>query len=103
MEKLRPNSDRQSEIRISNSAILPPMAAKPRIAIVGPGNLGNALAVSLSKAGYRVSEVVSREGRAARQRARHLANRVGARATTTSRPNLTAQIVWLCWPARGIA
>ena len=79
------------------------MAAKPRIAMVGPGSLGSALAVSLSNAGYRVSEVVSREGRASRQRARRLANRVGARATTTNRPALTAQIVWLCVPDREIA
>src|SRR5207302_651065 len=94
-------SNQKSEI--SNSAILPRMAAKPRIAMVGPGSLGSALAVSLSNAGYRVSEVVSREGRASRQRARRLANRVGARATTTNRPALTAQIVWLCVPDREIA
>ena len=88
---------------MSNSAILPRMTAKPRIAIVGPGSLGSALAVSLRKAGYRISEVVSREGKKSRRRASRLARAVGGRATTTNHPNLTAQIVWLCVPDREIA
>src|SRR5438105_14495491 len=83
---------------MSNSAILPRMTAKPRIAIVGPGSLGSALGVSLRKAGYRISEVLSREGKKSRRRASRLARAVGARAATTDHPNLTAQIVRPCVP-----
>jgi predicted short-subunit dehydrogenase-like oxidoreductase (DUF2520 family) len=79
------------------------MSAKPSIAIVGPGSLGSALAISLRRAGYRISEVVSREGKRTRQGARRLAKAVGARATTTKHPNLTAKLVWLCVPDREIA
>ena len=79
------------------------MAAKLRIAIVGPGSLGSALAISLRKAGYRISEVVSRAGKQSRQRARRLAKMVGARATTTNHSGLTAEVVWLCVPDREIA
>ncbi|HKS96119.1 MAG TPA: DUF2520 domain-containing protein [Terriglobia bacterium] len=79
------------------------MAGRPKIAIVGAGKLGTALAESLHAAGYRISEVVSREASASRRRARVLARRVSARATTMRRPELTAEIVWFCVPDRAIA
>jgi len=74
-----------------------------KIAIVGAGNLGSALAVSLREAGYAVSEIVSREGKSSRQRARALARRVGARATTASKPEISASVVWFCVPDQEIA
>jgi predicted short-subunit dehydrogenase-like oxidoreductase (DUF2520 family) len=76
--------------------------AKPTIAIVGAGNLGTALAVSLHAAGYTVREIISREGKSSRQHARALARRVGARATTLRDPKITADVVWLCVPDRAI-
>jgi predicted short-subunit dehydrogenase-like oxidoreductase (DUF2520 family) len=76
---------------------------RPRIAIVGAGSLGAALAVSLSSAGYSVSEIVSREGKASRQRAGRLARQSLARATTLRNPEITANVVWLCVPDRDIA
>ncbi|MGC2193897.1 MAG: Rossmann-like and DUF2520 domain-containing protein [Terriglobales bacterium] len=80
-----------------------PMEVWPKIAIVGAGNLGSALAVSLRAAGYRVSEVVSRSGSSSRQRARALARRVGARPAVTGDPDITARVVWLCVPDGEIA
>jgi predicted short-subunit dehydrogenase-like oxidoreductase (DUF2520 family) len=79
------------------------MAAKPSIAIVGPGSLGSALAVSLHNAGYHISEVLSRGKGGSRQRARRLAASVGAQVMTGKNGNLTAQVVWLCVPDRAIA
>ncbi len=75
----------------------------PRIAIVGAGNLGTALAVSLNSAAYCVREIVSREGKASRRRAGMLARQVGARATTLHNPEISADLVWLCVPDREIA
>ena len=82
--------------------MLPTMKAKPTIAIVGAGNLGNALAISLHTAGYAVREIISREGKSSRQRARALARRVAARATTLRNPEITADVIWLCVPDREI-
>ena len=76
---------------------------RPKIAIVGAGNLGTALAVSLNSAAYSVSEIVSREGKASRRRAAMLARQAGARATTLRDPDITANLVWLCVPDRNIA
>lgn len=73
------------------------------IAIVGPGNLGTALALSLSSAGYSVSEIVSREGKASRRRAGMLANQVHASATNVRNPEITADLIWLCVPDRDMA
>jgi predicted short-subunit dehydrogenase-like oxidoreductase (DUF2520 family) len=79
------------------------MAAKPRIAIVGPGRLGNALAAELRRAGYRFSEMVSRSSPASRRKARSLARTVHAARTATVGAALTADLVWICVPDREIA
>jgi predicted short-subunit dehydrogenase-like oxidoreductase (DUF2520 family) len=68
---------------------------------VGAGNLGSALALSLRAAGYVVSEIVSRKESS--RRARGLARRVGARATIIRKPEITAEVVWLCVPDGAIA
>ncbi len=70
--------------------------AKPTIAIVGPGNVGSALALSLGKAGYRITEVISRDLPESRARARRLARKTGARAATQADAALHADVVWLC-------
>jgi len=72
------------------------MAAKPSIAIVGPGNVATALALSLRKAGYRITEVVSRDLPDSRARARLLARKTGARAATHADAALHADVIWLC-------
>lgn len=77
------------------------MRSKLTIAIVGAGSLGQALAVRLDEAGYRVKEVAGRGG-ASQRRARALARRVGARAVVVGRDDIRASVVWLCVPDRAI-
>jgi predicted short-subunit dehydrogenase-like oxidoreductase (DUF2520 family) len=76
-------------------------AAPAKIAIVGSGNLGSALALSLRAAGYRITEIVSRD--ATQRKARRLARRVGARLTTLHRREITADVIWFCVPDHAIA
>jgi predicted short-subunit dehydrogenase-like oxidoreductase (DUF2520 family) len=83
--------------------MLPAMAAKPTIAIVGPGRLGTALTVELNRAGYTISEIVSRNRPGSRQTARQLARKVGAHASTDDVAHLDADVVWFCVPDREIA
>ncbi|HKD00838.1 MAG TPA: DUF2520 domain-containing protein [Terriglobales bacterium] len=83
--------------------MLPAMAKQLRVAVVGPGRLGRALAIGLKQAGYRVEEIVSRTEAASRRRARALAREVGARAVTAKTARLDADLIWLCVPDREIA
>jgi predicted short-subunit dehydrogenase-like oxidoreductase (DUF2520 family) len=79
--------------------MLPAMAGKPQIAIVGAGNLAAALAVSLQRAGYNIEAIISRSGRASLNRAKRLAQEVKARAITATRLHaLRAEMIWLCVP-----
>ncbi len=77
------------------------MGFKPRIAIVGPGRLGSALAQELRRVGYRITEIVSRNSIASRRKARALAKKVRA-AAATANPRLDADLVWFCVPDREI-
>jgi predicted short-subunit dehydrogenase-like oxidoreductase (DUF2520 family) len=77
------------------------MKVKPRIAIVGPGRLGSALAQELRRAGYRISEIVSKNNAESRRKARALARKLQAVAVTMS-SNLNADLVWFCVPDREI-
>ena len=70
-------------------------ARKATIAIVGPGNLGSAMARALHAAGCRVQEIVHRGGKSAK-RARALAREIGARDVSAGEATLTAEIVWIC-------
>ncbi len=78
------------------------MAVKPRIAIVGPGRLGSALALALRQAGYRVSAIVSGNSQASRKKARAIARRVHAQWSAPGSP-FDADLVWFCVPDREIA
>src|SRR5579862_5789399 len=80
--------------------MLPGMKPKPRVAIVGPGHLGSALAVALRRAGYTVDTVIGRPQ--SMQRARVLAKQAGARATTDL-SEVRADVLWLCVPDSEIA
>ena len=77
--------------------MLPGMTRKPRIAIVGSGNLGSALAVSLWRAGFGVDAVIARPTVNSIRKARVLAKQVGARALTDT-ADLRAELVWFCVP-----
>jgi predicted short-subunit dehydrogenase-like oxidoreductase (DUF2520 family) len=86
----------------TDSAILPGMPGKPRIAIVGAGNLASALAVALRGAGYGIDRIVA-HGPASLRRARRLAREVGASATAVARAQIRAEVVWFCVPDAAIA
>ncbi len=77
--------------------MLPGMAGKPRVAIVGAGNFGTALAVSLLRAGYVIEAVVARSRAVSLKRARRLAKQVSARALTAP-SDLRADLIWFCVP-----
>lgn len=74
------------------------MARKPVIAIVGAGNLGTALAVSLRRAGYTIDLVIARSRGESLARAQSLAREVGGRASIGPPPDMQADVVWFCVP-----
>ncbi len=83
--------------------MLPAMAAKPSIAIIGPGRLGTGLALALSRAGYSVKEIVSHAGAGSKRKAARLAREVGARTAVFPKDRLKSDVVWLCIPDREIS
>ncbi len=85
-----------------DSAILPGMARKPRIAIVGAGKVGGALAVSLRRAGYSIDAIVTRPGGASLRRASRLARQVGSQAVISG-TRIKADAIWFCVPDGEIA
>jgi predicted short-subunit dehydrogenase-like oxidoreductase (DUF2520 family) len=85
-----------------DSAILPGMARKPRIAIIGAGKVGGALAVSLRRAGYSIDAIVTRPGGVSLRRASRLARQVGSRAMISG-ARIKAEVIWFCVPDREIA
>ena len=86
--------------------MLPGMVAKPRVAIIGAGNWGTALALALRAAGYEIEAVVASSRGAflnkSLRRARKLAARVGARALTDL-STVRAEVIWFCVPDAAIA
>ena len=85
-----------------DSAILPGMARKPRIAIIGAGKVGGALAVSLRRAGYSIDAIVTRPGGFSFRRASRLARQVGSRAVISG-ARIKAEVIWFCVPDGEIA
>jgi|SRR5579872_810465 len=82
--------------------MLPGMAAKPRIAIVGAGNLGAALALSLHRAGYCIDSIVARKASKSRDSSKKLAQQVNAKLLFDLQGS-RAHVVWLCVPDAEIA
>ncbi len=82
--------------------MLPAMAAKPSIAIVGAGRLGAALAMELRRAGYTISEIVSRNHAASKRKGATLGRKVHARPSTVDNARLNADVIWFCVPDREI-
>ncbi len=76
--------------------------AKPQIAIVGPGNLGTALAVSLRNAGYSIETVIAHSRGESLRKAQRLARRVDGHARVDM-AGAKAQLIWLCVPDAEIA
>ena len=67
---------------------------RPRIAVVGAGKLGTALAVSLHAAGYAISEIVSRNRKSSERKAMVLSKRVGGSVARGGKATLRADVVW---------
>jgi predicted short-subunit dehydrogenase-like oxidoreductase (DUF2520 family) len=87
--------------------MLPGMAGKLRIALVGAGNVATGLAVSLRRAGYGIEAVVARSNAASLGKARRLAKKVGSRAVGLAdlgkSGRLRAYVIWFCVPDSEIA
>jgi predicted short-subunit dehydrogenase-like oxidoreductase (DUF2520 family) len=77
--------------------MLPGMSARPSIAIVGPGNLGSALAVALARAGFAIDTIFAHGPGPSLNQARALAKRLKSRAAVDCK-NLKAEVVWFCVP-----
>lgn len=56
------------------------------------------LAMRLHQAGFVIDQIVFRNSRSSRRRARVLARKVGARAVAIARVKIEADLVWLCVP-----
>jgi predicted short-subunit dehydrogenase-like oxidoreductase (DUF2520 family) len=59
--------------------------------------------LELRRAGYRISEIVSRDTTASKRKARELARKVDAQASTSDTARLDADLVWFCVPDQEIA
>jgi predicted short-subunit dehydrogenase-like oxidoreductase (DUF2520 family) len=79
------------------------LSAKPRVAIVGAGNLASALAVALRGTGHGIDQIISRGQGASLQRARKLAREVKASAVAVAQARIQADVVWFCVPDSAIA
>jgi predicted short-subunit dehydrogenase-like oxidoreductase (DUF2520 family) len=79
------------------------MVRKPRIVIVGAGNFGSALAVSLFEAGYRIEAIIARRAGNSLRKARALADRVDAVASVSSATEILTDVVWFAVPDSEIA
>jgi predicted short-subunit dehydrogenase-like oxidoreductase (DUF2520 family) len=77
-------------------------AAKPSISIVGPGNLGSALALELARAGYPIRYILTRAGTKI-TRPKALARRLRAELVVLGQQPLDTDIVWLTVPDDAIA
>lgn len=87
------------------SGILPAVPNQRKVArptsvsIVGPGNLGTALALTLSSAGWKVNFIAVRSAAARKRREnRELARRVGAQLVLLGRKPLDTDVVWIAVP-----
>ena len=76
---------------------------RPSVALVGPGNLGTALALTLAGAGYPVKFVVIKPSRARDRGVTGLAKRIKAQMVVLGSQRLDSNIVWLTVPDDSIA
>jgi len=77
--------------------------SRPTISIIGLGNLGGALALTLSAAGYRVAAIAVRPGGKRSREAKALARRVSARLIEAGKQPLDSDVVWITVPDDAIA
>lgn len=82
--------------------MLPQMKGRPSIAIVGPGNLGSALALSLKRSRYPVRAIVARRASKSIGQAKKLVREVGA-LLLFDPDRVSADVLWFCVPDSRIA
>jgi len=78
------------------------MPRKSRIAIVGSGRLGTALARHLQQAGYTITEIVH-HGSLPKRETRLLARAVETQLSPIAHSRPDADVIWFCVPDRQIA
>ncbi|HKD84643.1 MAG TPA: Rossmann-like and DUF2520 domain-containing protein [Terriglobales bacterium] len=76
---------------------------RPSIGIVGPGNLGAALALALQAAGYRVKFLVVRSTTALSARSRSLSRKLHADVLEIGKQPIKTELVWITVPDDAIA
>ena len=76
---------------------------RPTVSIVGPGNLGSALALTLSAASYPVKFIAARQSSTGLKHSKALAKRAKARLVILGKEPLESDIVWLAVPDDEIA
>ncbi len=93
----------------AKSAILPAVpkqshSSRPlTVSIVGPGNLGTALALTLPSAGYVVKFIAARPKSISSRETKGLARRVKARLVALGQEPLDSDLVWITVPDDAIA
>jgi predicted short-subunit dehydrogenase-like oxidoreductase (DUF2520 family) len=76
---------------------------RPSVALVGPGSLGTALALTLTAAGYPVRFVAVKPSRARDRGVKALAKRIKAQLVVLGSQRFDSDIVWLTVPDDSIA
>jgi predicted short-subunit dehydrogenase-like oxidoreductase (DUF2520 family) len=76
---------------------------RPTVSIVGAGNLGTALALTLPSAGYVVKFIATRAKRTTSRETTGLARRVKARLVSLGKEPLDSDLVWITVPDDAIA
>src|SRR5258708_6820096 len=84
---------------LENTAIV----ADKTISIVGAGNLGRVLALSLQAERFHIHEIITRDNAASLRKASALAKKVRARASSVKSARLDAKVIWVCVPDDAIA
>ena len=79
------------------------IANRPSVSIVGPGNLGSALALNLSRAGYAIGFLVVRPGKQLARATEKLARQLKARVVALATTPLDSDLVWITVPDDAIA
>ncbi len=94
MAKLTHYKAAADDWRLTTAGWYAPAVRKPSITIVGAGNLAQALAPALRRAGYGITAVVVRDRADSRRRGRALARKVGVRVATAG--SLRSDVLWIC-------
>ena len=79
------------------------MSKLPGISFVGAGALANGLAKRLRESGYRIDEIIVRDGRESLAKGRRLATKVRAKAVRLEQATFKADLIWFAVPDDSLA